>query len=111
MAKIGVVSRVDAGKTVKGTERIDQQIDMILMTPKGSVVGDPNMGIRDDIQDLPAGVVVGAIVEDLNRQLAVYIPDVKVDKIQKSVENGHVTIEISWSYKTGNGGGELRRKI
>lgn len=111
MAKIGVISRTEAGKTVTGTERINQQLDMILMTPKGSVVGDPNKGIRDDIQDLPAGVVVGAIVEDLNKQLAVYLPDVKIDRIQKSVENGHVSIEISWSYKTGNGGGELRREI
>ena len=108
---IGVVSRVDAGKTVKGTERIDQQIDMILMTPKGSVLGDPHKGIRDDIQDLPAGLVVGAVVEDLNKQLALYIPDVKVDKIEKTIENGRVQLDISWSYKTGNGGGELRRVV
>lgn len=109
--KTDVVSRTDPGKTVKGTARIDQQIDMILMTPKGSVIGDPNKGIRSDIQDLPAGVVISEIVEDLNKQLALYIPDVKVDRITKSVENGRVFIDISWSYKSGNGGGELRRTV
>ena len=85
---IGVVSRTNPGETVKGTDRIEQQIDMILLTPKGSVLGNPKKGIRDDLEDIPAGIVVTAIVEDLNKQLALYIPDVKVEKIRKTVERG-----------------------
>lgn len=108
---IGVVSRTDPGETVKGADRIEQQIDMILLTPKGSVLGNPKKGIRDDLEDIPAGIVVTAIVEDLNKQLALYIPDVKVGRITKSIENGRVFIDISWSYKNGTGGGELRREI
>ena len=111
MAKIGVVSRMNPGETVKGADRIEQQIDMILLTPKGSVLGNPKKGIRDDLEDIPAGIVVTAIVEDLNKQLALYIPDVKVEKIRKTVESGRVIIDISWTYKNGTGGGELRREI
>ena len=108
---IGVVSRTNPGETMKGADRIEQQIDMILLTPKGSVLGNPKKGIRDDLEDIPAGIVVTAIVEDLNKQLTLYIPDVKVEKIRKTVESGRVIIDISWTYKNGTGGGELRREI
>ena len=108
----GVFSRTEAGVRVTGTDRINQQLDMLLQTPKGSVIGDPNKGVRDDIMDLPANEVVGALVGDLNRQLALYLPDIKVDRIRTEVENGRVLLIITWTYKTGkNGGGELAKEL
>lgn len=112
MKKVGVVSRTDAAQVVSGAERINQQIDMLLQTPKSTVVGDPVMGVRDDIMDIPATEIVAAVVDDLNRQLALYIPDVKVDKIRTTVENGRVLLVITWTYKSGkNGGGELVKEF
>ncbi|MBR6421930.1 hypothetical protein IKS86_04400 [bacterium] len=112
MAKVGVISRTNAGELVYGADRINQQIDMILQTPKSAVVGDPGMGVRDDIMDIPSTKLVSTVVQDLNRQLALYIPDVKVDKVKTTVENGRALLVITWTYKSGkNGGGELVKEL
>jgi len=106
-----VLSRTTAGATVTGTARVNQQFDVILSTPKGSILGDPNKGIREDIQDLPVTEVVPALVEDLNIQTTLYMPDVRVDRILSDVQEDGLLVTIKWSYKNGAGGGELRRII
>lgn len=106
-----VLSRITAGHTVAGTEKVNQQLDMILQTPKGSVLGNSDFGIDADIYDAPASEITGKLVSELNIQTALYMPDVRIDRISASVGSEGVVVDLKWSWKSNSVSGELRSTI
>lgn len=106
-----VLNRTQAGEIVTGDAVINQRLDMLLLTVKGSVLGDPNKGLRDDLHDMPFSELLGALIKELNIQVALYLPNINIDKVSITKESDGAVVHLLWSYKVGAGGGELRRTI
>ncbi len=106
-----IINRLNASETIYSQkEIINQRIDMLLMTEKGTVLGDPLKGINAAIYDLPFEEARAELLRDLNEQLALYLSDIVVDKLAISYEDGEMKVDLSWSYKNGTIG-EYRRLI
>ncbi len=100
------LSRTQAGAVVEGQAAIQQCIDTILLTQRGSAVLMPTFGI--DIMSLigqPIDRVKADLVRDIIDQIDEFEPRVSISSITATLrgDGSQLEVQITWSSANGNG--------
>lgn len=83
------------GVVVTGLDCIKQRMDLAIRTGKGTSALRPLFGT--DIykyQDKPVNIVVPNVKNEILRAIMLYVPEVKIKKINHTIYNGAVTFEV-----------------
>ncbi|HOW51744.1 MAG TPA: GPW/gp25 family protein [bacterium] len=90
---------------VTGIDDIDQSINIILTTPRGSVPMDPEFGAGlHELIDAPVGEVAPQMVVETIRSLKRWEPRITVNSVTVDGDYaaGHVTLTITYTVKSTN---------
>lgn len=78
-------------------EDLDQEIRQIILTPKGSVPGEPEKGCNlDQFRDRPMNIRSLLVVEEIRSALERWAPRVKVKDIQATATATQISISVTW---------------
>ena len=82
---------------VAGIAELEQSIDLIVTTPKGSDPHRPEFGINvHRYVDWPQNLVTPHLVRETVTAIRRWEPRVKVLSVTVSHESGHVDLDIEW---------------
>lgn len=100
------LSLAQAGEVVEGLADIQQCIDVILQTQRGSAVLMPTFGV--DMMafiDKPIDVVKADLIRDIIEQIETFEPRVSIERINATVQGdgSNLLIELTWAAAQGTG--------
>lgn len=79
------------------TPSLQEQIELLLATPVGTVVLDREFGINTKIIDEPLSTVETQAAEEIAVKLEKYIPEVKLDRVKlraNDAQSGKAELEV-----------------
>lgn len=91
------------GEILTGLDSINQSIEILLGTAKGSNPVRPDYGVNlYEFLDAPVSRI-GELKNDILQNITAFIPEVEVNSINHVVSQEHVTITVLWTEReTGN---------
>ena len=100
------LSTSEEGAVVQGLADIQQCINTILTTQRGSAVLMPTFGV--DIMAVvgqPINVVKADLIRDIIEQIETYEPRVSIERINATVQGdgSNLLVEIAWAAAQGTG--------
>lgn len=95
------LSLAGPGQIKQGIDFINQNIEILLLTPKGGDPLRPEFGCdaRGKI-DQPINKVRGSLINDVKNALNTFIPEIVVVKIVPTILVGQMTIKVTWAFAT-----------
>jgi len=103
------MSIADVGEVVQGLNDIQQCLQILLSTQKGTVVFRPNFGI--DLLfyiDKPINLVKADLTREIIDQVEIYEPRAIIDQVDATIEESSLLITVTWSSNQGNGTNVIR---
>lgn len=96
----------EIGEIVEGIEEIEQCIENILQTRKGSVPHNPEFGSDAWLYlDKPVNIAIPNIIRETIDAINMWEKRVSISNVNVETQQEHITISISWNLK----GTELTR--
>lgn len=79
-------------------EDLHQEVRQIILTPKGSVPGEPEKGCDlDQFRDRPMNIRSLLVVEEVRDALERWVPRIKVKDILPIATATHISLSVSWA--------------
>lgn len=108
------LSTAQAGEVVQGFADIQQCIQTLLSTQRGSVVLMPTFGI--DIMALigqPINVVKADLTRDIIEQIEAFEPRVSIERITATMQGdgSNLLVELTWNSARGTGTNNVQYAI
>jgi phage baseplate assembly protein W len=108
------LSTAQAGEVVQGLADIQQCIQTLLSTQRGSVVLMPTFGI--DIMALigqPINVVKADLTRDIIEQIEAFEPRVSIERITATMQGdgSNLLVELTWNSARGTGTNNVQYAI
>lgn len=99
------------GKVVTRLDSINQSIDIILGTAKGSNPVRPDFGI--DLMSYIDNPIqnVAILKQEIQQNLNAYLPNITINSIVHEIQESHLNITVYWTENTTGITGELTRQI
>lgn len=82
--KLDQIIDLDGVLNTAQLNKIDQIIQALLVTRQGTIPGSRSFGLSGTAVDAPHPAALNAITVDLAEQLAQYVPDVQLDRVEVS---------------------------
>lgn len=93
------ISTAAPGQIVQGLRSVQQGIDILLSTQRGSLVFNPDFGI--DIMayiGIPIPIAAAEISREIQEQIEIYEPRIEVTRIQSlPTPDGKLTVTVEWT--------------
>lgn len=98
-SSIFTMSLAGVGQIKQGIDFINQNIQILLLTPKFSDPLRPEFGCdaRGKI-DQPIDKVRGSLINDVKNAINTFIPEIVVNKVVPTILVGQMTIKVTWSF-------------